>query len=119
MRRTNFELDAKSTTYLWTGKTTAVPNFDVDTPPGQPRPQATDQDGTPLWTIDVLVEDENADRAQVAGVRVAAAHQPVFEKFKAVPFIGLSVSVYVNKAGQLGLMYEGRLRQVAEQKSAA
>jgi|SRR5918996_6258334 hypothetical protein len=118
MRRASFQLDPKGTIqYLATGKVAAVLNFDVDTAPGQPRPQATTEDGTPLWVIDVLV-DGDGDRAQVAGVRVAAPQQPVFEKFKPVHFIGLDVSVYVNKAGQLGLMYEGRLRQVAEQKAA-
>jgi len=119
MRRASFQLDPKGTTqYLATGKVAPVPNFDIDVAPGQPRPQATDEHGVLLWVVDVLV-DGDADRAQVAGVRVAEPQQPVFEKFKPVHFIGLDVSVYVNKANQLGLMYDGRLRQVAEQKSAA
>ena len=119
MRRASFQLDPKGTIhYLATGKVAAVPNFEIDVAPGQPRPQATDEHGTPLWVIDVLVEDDSADRAQVAGVRVAASQQPVVEKFKPVQFLGLDVSVYVNKAGQLGLMYEGRLRQVEAHKAA-
>lgn len=119
MRRASFQLDPKGTAaYLSTGKVSAVPNFDVDTPPGQPRPQATDDHGTPLWVIDVLVDGEG-DRAQVAGVRVAEPHQPVTEKFKPVEFSTLDVTVYVNKANQLGLMYEGRLAKHAAKQQAA
>lgn len=119
MRRASFQLDPKGTTqYLSTGCVAPVPNFDVDVAPGQPRPQATDENGQLLWVIDVLVEDESADRAQVAGIRVAASHQPVIKKFEPVSFLGIDVTVYVNKSNQLGLLYSGRLRQVEAQKAA-
>jgi hypothetical protein len=120
MRRAQFQLDPKGTVqYISMGKVAEVPNYDIEVAPGQPRPQATDENGVRLWVADFEVED-GGPRTNVVGVRIAADHQPVFDKYKPVQFASLDVTVYVNKAGQLGFNYVGTLKQApAATKSAA
>jgi len=111
MRRAQFQLDPKGTTqYISMGKVAEVPNYDVEVAPGQPRPQAVDENGVRLWVADFEVED-GGPRSNVVGVRIAADQQPVFEKYKPVQFASLDVTVYINKANQLGFNYTGTLKQ--------
>lgn len=128
MKRANFQLDTThgTTEFIATGNVSEVPDFDVEVEPGTPRPQATDANGEPLWTIDVLIED-GSDRANCVGVRVPSKHQPTVDKYKPVQFTGIDVTVYINGkgcrgggrcGGQLGFMYEGRLKQAPAAKAA-
>jgi hypothetical protein len=114
MRRASFQLDPKGTTqYIWLGKVAEVPDYEVKVAKGEKRPQARDENGTPLWVIDCDVED-GSPRTNVVGIRVAAEHQPVFEKYKPVQFTSLDVSVYITGSEQnpqLGFKYEGVLKQ--------
>ena len=121
MRRASFQLDTSSGTveFIATGKVAPVNRYDPNAAPDAPRVQETDENGVPLWVMDVLVED-GSDRANCVGVRVAEKHQPVLDKYKPVVFTGLDVIVYVNgKTGQLGFLYAGRLKQAPAAKSAA
>jgi hypothetical protein len=111
MRRAQFQLDTKGTTqYISMGKVAPINKYDPNAAPGAPREQETDENGVRLWVADFEVED-GGPRTNVVGVRIAADHQPVFEKYKAVQFASLDVTVYVNKAGQLGFTYTGTLKQ--------
>ena len=119
MRRASFQLDPKGTTqYIFLGKVAEVPDYGVEVAPGQKRPQATDENGVPFWVVDVDVED-GSPRTNVVGVQVAAEHQPVFEKYKPIQFATLDVTVYVNRAGQLGFTYTGTLKQAPAAAKAA
>jgi len=114
MRRAQFQLDPKSTTqYIWLGKVAEVPDYEIQVAQGQKRPQARDENGVPLWVIDCDVDD-GGPRTNVVGIRVAAEHQPVFEKYKPVQFASLDVAVYITgseKNPQLAFKYEGVLKQ--------
>lgn len=57
--------------------------------------QATDDNGVPLWTVDVLVDDEDSDRAEVVGVKVASHDEPRTDKWKPVRFVNLVAVPYV------------------------
>jgi hypothetical protein len=62
--------------------------------------QATTDDGIPLWVVDCLVDDDAA-RAEVLGVTVAAVDEPQVGKLKAVRFRGVTAMVYRdNMTGQ-------------------
>lgn len=53
--------------------------------------------GLPLWTIDVLVDDDDARRAEVVGVTVPAAEEPVTPKWQAVRFVNPVATVYLDR----------------------
>jgi len=60
--------------------------------------QAKDKDsGMPLWVVDVLVDDDEADRAEIAGVKVAAWEEPKTTKWQPVRFVGLVATPYVDQ----------------------
>jgi hypothetical protein len=118
-KRAEFALDTKATPLISTGNVAAVTVYDPDLKPGAPRLQEQSEDGRLLWVADFLVDD-GSDRANVAGVRIASPHQPVFNKFQPVEFLWLRCSVYVNgKTGQLGLNYNRELRAVSAASKAA
>lgn len=122
-KRAEFTLDTKATPLIATGNVAPVTVYDPTLAPGAPRQQETDESGRLLWVADFLVEDNGADedaRVQVAGVRIASPHRPVFHKYQPVEFLWLRCSVYVNgKTGQLGLNYNGELRAASSAKAAA
>lgn len=118
-KRAEFALDTKATPLIATGNVAPVTVYDPNLAPGAPRLQETDESGRPLWVADFLIDD-GGDRANVAGVRIASPHQPVFNKFAPVEFLWLRCSVYVNgKTGQLGLNYNGELRAASAASKAA
>ena len=59
--------------------------------------QAKNDDGTPLWTLDVFVDDDEALRAEAIGVTVASYEPPVAEKFKPVKFRNLTATIYADR----------------------
>jgi len=108
--RITHKLDVTSTPILAAGNA-AVPvaNWDVQTAPGQPKPQAVNDQGVPLWVVDGLLDD-GSDRANVVGIRIASPVQPEVKRFAPLNFASLTVSAYVNRnTGQLGVTYEGEL----------
>ncbi len=84
--------------------------------------QAKDETtGLPLWVVDVLVDDDDADRAEIAGVKVSARDEPVTEKWRPVKFIGLVAVPYVdNGSGRVALSWraEGIEHQAKPQDKA-
>ncbi|MDN5856880.1 MAG: plasmid replication, integration and excision activator, partial [Actinomycetia bacterium] len=58
----------------------------------------------PLWTGDVLVDDPDADRAEVAGVKVACYEVPETRLGEEVRFEGLTALPYVNN-GRVALSW--------------
>jgi hypothetical protein len=60
-----------------------------------PDQQETNEDGVPMWTIDVIVDDPETDRAQIASVKVAAYEVPSTRLGEEVRFIGLTALPYV------------------------
>jgi hypothetical protein len=62
-----------------------------------PDAQDTDDQGRPIWVVDVLVDDPDADRAEIAGVKVACHEVPATELGKPVKFIALTALPYVQQ----------------------
>lgn len=62
-----------------------------------PDAQDTNENGVPMWIVDVLVDDPEADRAEVAGVKVASYDPPRTELAKDVKFRGLIALPYVEQ----------------------
>lgn len=62
-----------------------------------PDKQAEDDNGRPLWVVDVLVLDEEATRAEVVGVKVASFDEPVTVPLQPVKFRGLVGVLYVDQ----------------------
>lgn len=108
--RLTHQLDTNSTAILAAGNA-AVPVADWDAPtqPGQPKPQALNDQGVKLWIVDGLLDD-GSDRANVVGIRIASATAPEVKRFTPIAFSSLTLTAYVNrKTGQLTAMYEGEL----------
>lgn len=62
--------------------------------------QATNDDGVPLWTVDVFLDDDDARRAEVVSVTVAMHDEPRIEKFKVVKFRDLVATIWVDQGGR-------------------
>jgi hypothetical protein len=62
-----------------------------------PEKQESNDEGVPMWTLDVLVDDPDADRAEVIGVKVASFDEPAVEKFRPVEFVNLVAVPYVQQ----------------------
>lgn len=108
--RITHKLDTTATPILATvDAAVPVPNWDAPAVPGQPKPQAFDEDGNGIWVIDGLLDD-GSDRANTVGIRVASKNPPEVKRFQPLNFSSLTVTAYVNrKTGQMGVTYEGEL----------
>lgn len=60
--------------------------------------QAKDDAGTPLWTCDVYVDDDEARRAEAIGVTVASYDQPECPKWKPVHFRDMTAVIFVDRS---------------------
>ncbi|MEK6438753.1 hypothetical protein [Pseudonocardia sp. T1-2H] len=72
--------------------------------------QATDGNGMPLWTVDVLVDDDDAVRSEVIGVTVPAYEEPIIAKFQPVQFRNVVAKIYTDRASgqaKVSLVAEG------------
>ncbi|NMH98910.1 hypothetical protein [Pseudonocardia acidicola] len=77
--------------------------------------QAKDEaTGQPLWVIDVLVDDDDARRAEVVGVTVPSADEPNPPKYRPVRFTGVTARIYVDRASG-----QARVSLVAESVETA
>lgn len=85
-----------------TGNLNARPDFGAQVVPGQPRPQATNDDGVPLWEIEGArqVVEFGRTRTEVFTVLVPAAQRPVLAaglaRFKD---LRITVSTRINRHG--------------------
>lgn len=61
-----------------------------------PDSQAT-RDGVPLWTVDVMLTDDESDRDEAVGIKVASASEPQPPKYKPITFEGLTVRPYLDR----------------------
>lgn len=60
--------------------------------------QAKDDAGTPLWTVDVYIDDDEARRAEAIGVTVASYDEPATKKWQPVNFRDVVATIYVDKS---------------------
>jgi hypothetical protein len=60
-----------------------------------PDAQDKDDNGRPIWVVDVMVDDPDADRAEIASVKVAMYEVPSTTLGQEVKFIGLTALPYV------------------------
>lgn len=92
-------VDTTRITLIGTGKAAARAEY-AELSDGSRRrtgEQAKDKDsGAPVWVVDVLVDDDDADRAEVVSVKVASWDEPRTEKWKPVRFVGLVAVPYVD-----------------------
>ncbi|WP_214370667.1 hypothetical protein [Pseudonocardia sp. H11422] len=90
-------VDTSRVQFIGTGKAAARAEY-VELSDGSRRrsgEQAKDDHGVPVWVVDVLVDDDESDRAEVVGVKVASYDEPRTEKWKPVRFVNLVAVPYV------------------------
>lgn len=76
--------------------------------------------GVPMWVVDVLVDDPDAARAEIAGVKVPSWDPPVTRLGAEVRFVGLCVKPWVQgNFVQLSWQAEGLEGAKTEGKAAA
>lgn len=94
-------VDADRVVLIGTGKVSAKAEYG-QLSDGSTRPtgnQARDEStGLPLWVIDVLVDDDDARRAEVIGVTVPCADEPTCPKYQPVRFRGVIARIYSDRA---------------------
>jgi hypothetical protein len=92
-------VDTTKIDFISTGKAAARAEY-VELSDGSRRRsgnQAKDESGMPLWVVDVFVDDPEADRAEVVGVKVASWDEPIPPKFQKVKFRNLVAVPYVDQ----------------------
>lgn len=93
-------IDASKITLVATGKIRAVRTY-AEMADGSrravPDSQEKSDSGLPLWTVDVLIDDEESDRAEPVGVKVASKEEPKPAKYQPVLFEGLRAMPYVDR----------------------
>lgn len=93
-------VDLSRCALIGTGKTSTKMEY-VELSDGTRKPsgqQAKHEDnGLPLWVVDVLVDDDDARRAEVVGVTVPAVEEPVCPKWRPVSFRNVTATIYVDR----------------------
>lgn len=87
-----------------------------------PDQHETDEQGRTIWVVDVMVDDPDADRAEIAAVKVAAWEQPVTSFGDVITFVNLVALPYVVQGtGRVGLSFtaDGIANAPSVAKSAA
>jgi hypothetical protein len=90
-------VDLSRVQFIGTGKFVEKPEY-VELSDGSRKRsgnQAKDDAGTPLWTVDVIVDDEDAMRAEAIGVTVASYDEPVTPKWQPVKFREVTATIYM------------------------
>lgn len=123
MRR--IPVDCARVRFLGTGKAAARAKY-AELSDGSrkrvPDSHDTDDQGRPLWTVDVIVDDPDADRAEIAGVKIASFEVPEVKLGEEVRFSGLTVLPYVAQGtGRVSLSFtaEGIERPAHQGKQQA
>ena len=79
--------------------------------------QAKDDAGTPLWTCDVIVDDDESRRAETIGVTVASYDEPRSPKWQPVTFTEVTATIYLDQRTQrpaVSLRAEGMAQAVVK-----
>lgn len=117
-------VDLSRVQFIGTGKVIPKAEY-VDLSDGSRRAsgeQARDDAGTPLWTVDVIVDDDDARRAEAIGVTVASYDEPVTPKWQPVKFREVTATIYVDqRSGRatVSLRAEGMAKDAAGGKVQA
>lgn len=99
-------VDAARVRFIATGKGAARAEY-VELSDGSRKRsgnQATDDKGLPLWVVDVLVDDPEADRAEVVAVRIASTSEPVTRFGQELRFVNLVAFPYLSN-GRVALSF--------------
>lgn len=79
-----------------------------------------DDQGRPLWVVDVLVDDPEADRAEVAAVKIAAYEVPETRLGEEIRFVNLVAVPYVAQGtGRVAMSFRAEGIENAKQKPQA
>ena len=92
-------VDLSRVTFIGTGKVIEKAEY-VELSDGSRRAsgqQAKDDAGTPLWTVDVIVDDDDARRAEAVGVTVATYDPPITPKWVPVRFREVTATIYLDQ----------------------
>jgi hypothetical protein len=85
-----------------------------------PDAQDTDDQGRPMWVVDVLVDDPEADRAEIASVKVASYEVPETTMGVEVRFTNLTALPYVlSGQNRVSLSFNADGIERAQQPKAA
>src|SRR5690606_29862001 len=100
-------IDGSKITLIATGKYRPVRQY-AELADGQrrmvPDSHETNDAGVPLWAIDVLLDDDDASRAEAISVKVPSLAEPVVPSWQPITFTGLVCRPYVlNGSRQVGL----------------
>jgi hypothetical protein len=93
-------VDLSRITFVGSGKVISKAEY-VELSNGERRAsgnQAKDDAGTPLWTVDVFIDDDEARRAEAIGVTVASYDEPQTTKWRPVNFRDVTATIYVDKS---------------------
>lgn len=93
-------VDLTRVTFVGSGKVIAKAEY-VELSNGERRAsgnQAKDDAGTPLWTVDVYVDDDDARRAEAIGVTVASYDEPACPKWKPINFRDVTANIFLDKS---------------------
>lgn len=97
-----FPLDSDRLNLIYAGSVMPKPLFENGTRiEGR---QAADGYGVPIWIMDCIVDtdEDSSERAEIIGVAVSSAVQPVIKKWAPVRFEGLEAGVYKDRnTGQI------------------
>lgn len=93
-------VDGARMTLVSTGKVHAVPVW-ADGRMVEGQQERDPNTGMPLWSVDVIPDNDEATRSEAWSVRVPGLSAPVVAKWQPVQFEGLVVAVRNNKAGGL------------------
>ena len=81
-----------------------------------------DDQGRPMWVVDVMVDDPDAQRAEIAAVKIAAFEVPETRLGDEVRFVGLVAVPYVAQGTNrvaISFRAEGIERPTVQQGKAA
>jgi hypothetical protein len=87
-----------------------------------PDAQDTDEQGRPMWIADVIVDDADSQRAEIASVKIASYEIPETRLGEEVRFVGLTALPYVLQGTNrvaLSFTAEGIERPVGKPQAAA
>lgn len=102
----NLPIDASKITLVATGKVRPVAVYAEQADGSKvrvPGAQEKSDFGMPLWAVDVLLDDDDANRAEAISVKVPSADEPVVPKFQPVQFSGLTCKPWKGRTGQVEL----------------
>lgn len=121
---TRLPIDGNALTFIATGKYRPVKEY-AELADGSrraiPDSQAKNDAGLPIWTVDAMLDDDEADRAEPIGVKVATATEPQPPKYQPISFTGLVCTPYVDRrTNRVGLSFSATgIATAGGRKSAA